>query len=189
MDQVDFNIKGFSALQEYLKQLPAKVEANVMAGALRAGAKVILNEAKQMCPTGQPSGRGARRYKLYEGALRDSIKISVKRKKGATGGTINAYIRAGGKAKNGAYVFYAHVVEYTGAIAHRIPLTGSAKLNIAGYTYASAQHPGMNKRPFMRPALDGKAGAAIQATGEYIKKRLQTKEGIDTSGITIEVQE
>jgi len=50
-------------------------------------------------------------------------------------------------------------------------------------------HPGVMPKPFMRPALDAQSGAAVLAVGEYIKKRLATKNGLDTSEINIEVEE
>ncbi|MBK7493597.1 MAG: hypothetical protein IPI17_17935 [Nitrosomonas sp.] len=50
-------------------------------------------------------------------------------------------------------------------------------------------HPGVSPRPFMRPALDANAEAAIVGAGEYIKKRLAKKNGLDTAGIEIEVEE
>jgi hypothetical protein len=40
----------------------------------------------------------------------------------------------------------------------------------------------------MRPALDGKAGEALVAVGEAIKKRL-TKQGLDASGVDLEAQQ
>ena len=50
-------------------------------------------------------------------------------------------------------------------------------------------HPGMSPRAFMRPALDSQAQASILAAGEYIKKRLATREGINTSDIEIGIDE
>jgi len=41
----------------------------------------------------------------------------------------------------------------------------------------------------MRPAFDGQSSAAIMAAGEYIKKRLATKHGMDTADVNIEAEE
>ena len=41
----------------------------------------------------------------------------------------------------------------------------------------------------MRPALDSQATRAVVAAGEYIKRRLATKHGLDTSGVMIEGDE
>ena len=50
------------------------------------------------------------------------------------------------------------------------------------------QHPGIAPRPFMRPALDGQGKNAIVATGEYVKKRLAKKHGLDTADIAVEAE-
>ena len=41
----------------------------------------------------------------------------------------------------------------------------------------------------MRPAIDSQAQNAILAAGEYIKKRLSTKHGLDTAEIEIGIDE
>jgi HK97 gp10 family phage protein len=161
------NIKGLSELQTFLSQLPAKIEANVIRGALRAGAKPIRDAAKSAAPTGEPSETNKQRYRLYQGALRDSIRISGRIDR--RDGKITASIKAGGKNRNGADVFYANFIEYG--------------------TKPHGNHPGIQPRPFLRPAMDAQAGAAVVAVGEYIKKRLATKHGLDTADIVIEVDE
>lgn len=173
----DVRVTGLSELQQFLDQLPSKMEANIIRGALRAGAKPILNAARQNVPVGPPSEKGARVYKLYEGALRDSIRVSGRIDK--RNGRIVARIVAGGKTKKtGANVFYAHFIEY-GTRPHSLAKNGKGDIN----------HPGITPKPFMRPALDTNASAAVVAAGEYIKKRLATKNGLDTSDITIEDEE
>jgi len=162
------NIKGLSELQTFLSQLPAKIEANVIRGALRAGVKPIRDAAKSAAPTGEPSETNKQRYRLYQGALRDSIRISGRIDR--RDGKITASIIAGGKSKKtGADPFYAHFIEFG--------------------TKPHGKHPGIQPRPFLRPAMDAQAGAAVVAVGEYIKKRLATKHDLDTADIVIEVDE
>jgi len=173
----DINVKGLAELQAFLDQIPAKMEANVMRAALLAGAKPILAAAKAGVPVGEPSGKGARIYNLYQGALRDSIRVSSRIDN--RGGKVTASIKAGGKArKTGAVVFYAHMVEF-GTRPHSLSKNGKGEVS----------HPGVSPRPFMRPALDANAAAAIVGAGEYIKKRLAKKIGLNTAGIEIEVEE
>ncbi len=178
------HVKGLSDLQKMLDTLPAKVEANIMRAALRAGANVIKEEAKLLCPVGPPSSRGAKRYKLYQGALRDSIRVGARLKNGK----VTATIKAGGRVR-GADVWYARLIEFTGSAAHIIRAQKGKALAIGGGLLASVEHPGMKAQPFMRPAMDTKSDAAIQAVGEYVKKRLSTKHGLDTADIDIEVDE
>lgn len=180
----ELHITGLADLQKMLDSLPSRIEKNILSGALRAGANVLKADAKARCPVGPPSATGAKRYKLYEGALRDSIRVSVK----AKGGRVTASVKAGGKLKNGANVWYAHIIEFTGAKAHKIDAKLGSALSFAGGKYKSVDHPGMNAKPFMRPAFDSQAANAIQAAGEYIKQRLATKESLDTSAIDISVK-
>lgn len=173
----NLKIKGFAELQKYLDQLPVKIEANILRGALRAGAKVISDAAKQNAPTGEPSARGKKRYKLYNGALRDSIRVSGRIDRLQS--NVKARIIAGGKSREtGANVFYAHMIEY-GTRRHSTKKRGRGDQN----------HPGTIARPFLRPALDSAANEAIKTAGEYIKKRLATKHGINTADINIELDE
>jgi HK97 gp10 family phage protein len=159
------HIKGFDELQKMLDTLPAKMEANIMRGALRAGAKEIEPEVKQNIP-------------VASGDLRDSVRVSTRSKRGV----VTASVKIGNKK-----AWYAHIIEYTGAVPHNIAAKGKGVLAFAGFVGKSVMHPGMKAKPFARPALDSKAEAAIQATGEYIKKRL-TKQGLNTAGIDIEVE-
>lgn len=173
----EIQIKGLAELQRALDQLPAKIEANIMRGAVRAGAKVLQQEARQLAPVGPPSAENARVYGGREGLLRDSIRISVRLKRGQ----VFARIVAGGKIKSGANVYYAHMVEH-GTAAHIIKAPPGAALNVRGSLYKSVMHPGARKQPFMRPALDTRAQAAVEAAREYIRARLATKHGIDVPG-------
>jgi len=173
----DIRVKGLNELQRFLEQLSAKMEANVMRAALRAASKPILNAAKANVPVGEPSRKGARVYKLYQGVLRDSIRVSSRID--SRTGKITASVKAGGKVRgSGANVFYAHMVEF-GTRPHSLAKNGKGEIN----------HPGVTPRPFMRPALDANAPAAVVAAGEYIKKRLAKKNGLDAADIEIEVEE
>ena len=173
----EIRVTGLKELQAFLDQLPAKVEANIMRGALRQAAKPLRDAAIQNCPTGEPNESNRRKYRVYNGALRDSIRISGRIDKRA--GTITAKVVAGGKVrKTGADVFYAHMVEF-GTRPHSISKGGRGEAN----------HPGVPPRPFMRPAIDAEAQSAVVAAGEYIKKRLATKHGLDTSDIEIGIED
>lgn len=155
------HVRGLAELQALLDTLPAKMEQNIIRGALRAGMKPIIDDAK-------------RNVAVASGVLRDGLRISVR----AKGGKVTASLKAGGK-----HGYLASFIEY-GTRPHRIP----GPLVIGGRVIAGVDHPGARARPFMRPALDGQAGAAVVAAGEYIKRRLATKNGLDTADIDIEVE-
>lgn len=156
---LEIKIDGMAELEKALGELPVKLERNVMRGALRAGAKVIADEARRKAPRD-------------DGDLQKSIRVSSRVVRGQPTVTVKA-----GGAKKGEYdVFYAHMVE-RGTTAHFIKPKKAKSLFFAGLAHKVAKHPGAKKHPFMRPALDTKAGAALEAVKAYIRKRL-TKEGI-----------
>jgi HK97 gp10 family phage protein len=162
----EVHVTGLKDLQALLDTLPAKLEANVMRGALRAGLKPIKQEAQA-------------RVAVASGELRDGLKISARIRYGK----VTASLKARGK-----HGHLAHWIEF-GTAAHRIMPKNRKALIIGGQLLNSADHPGTTARPFMRPAMDSRADDAVAAAGEYIKKRLATKEGLDTADINIEVGE
>ena len=145
----ELHVSGLSELDKLLKELPAKIEGNIMRGAMRAGAKVFANRAKQMVP-------------VKSGQLRDSIKVSTRSKRGR----VSATVRAGSKK-----AFYAHMVEF-GTARHFIKPRKRKSLFFAGIAREVVDHPGASPKPFMRPALDGGQVEAVNAAADYIRKRL-----------------
>ncbi|MFZ6755760.1 HK97-gp10 family putative phage morphogenesis protein [Undibacterium sp. Ji50W] len=151
----DLNISGLSDLNAALQQFTAKLEQNILRGALRAGQKKILEAAK---------------FGIHsiDGDLADSLRISVRVKDGR----VVASLKAGNKK-----AFYAHFVEF-GTQAHTIKAKNGGALVFGNKDYASLHHPGAKAKPFMRPAMDGHAQEAVEATADYISKRI-TKELIN----------
>ena len=181
----EIKVTGLAQLQALLDTLPPKLELNVMRGALRAGAKLIMVQAQANVPVGAPSSSGAAKYGDYAGALRDSIHIGTK----ISRPYVMARVIVGGKTKTGADVWYANIIEFTGAVPHTISAKGKAALSIGGLLFQSVHHPGMKAHPFLRPALDSQGEPAVIAAAEYMKKRLATKQGLDTADIVVEGDE
>jgi HK97 gp10 family phage protein len=161
----EIHVRGLKELQKFLDQLPVKIERNIMRGALRAGMKPVLARAIASAP-------------VQSSELKNSLKIGSS----ARGGTV-----AGSVYTN---VFYANFVEF-GTSAHFITAKKGGWLSFGGIFAKSVWHPGIPKGPhaFMRPALDSQQVAAVNAAAEYMKVRLATKEGIDTSYVMIEGDE
>lgn len=158
----EVNITGLKELQAFLDQLPAKVEANIMRGALRAGANVVKAEAQANVP-------------VKTGALKAGLKVSTRSRRGV----VTASVKAGGK-----HGYIAKWIEF-GTAAHFIKPKTAKSLFFAGLFSDGVDHPGSRPKPFMRPALDSQAQSALQAVGEAIKKRLN-KEGLNASGVEME---
>ena len=154
----DIKVTGLAGLQALLDELPARVEGNVVRGGLRAAAKVVEMEAKRLCPVGKT------------GALRDSIRVTLRSKHGHISATVKA-----GNAK----AFYAHMVEF-GTARHWIKPRNRKSLFVAGLLREAVDHPGAKKEPFMRPAIDGKAGEAVEAMAAYLRDRIPKE--IDRAG-------
>ena len=161
----DIRVKGLADLNKFLQQLPAKVEQSVLRGALRAGANVVMAEAKANVP-------------VDSGQLRDGLKVSTSSRRGR----VTAKVKATGK-----HAFIAPWLEY-GTAAHKITAKKGKGLFFGGLFVKGVQHPGSRPKPFMRPALDGRAQDAVVAAAEYMKRRLATKNGLDTSSVEIEAE-
>lgn len=159
----EIQVKGLAELQKFLDTLAPRIEANIMRGALRAGAKVIQAEAKNNVP-------------VKSGELKKSINFGTKLRKGR----VTASIRT--------KLFYARFVEF-GTAAHIIGGKNGGWLSFGGTFTRAVDHPGAKAHPFMRPALDSQAQNAVIATAEYIKKRLATKHGLDTAEIEITTED
>lgn len=166
----DFNVTGLSDLQKALDTLVPKLQQNIMRGALRAGAKVIRDRARAVCPI--EGSNTTSKYKQTlgwtPGALQKSIRHSAK----LVGNQVVASVKAGDKK-----AYYAHMVEF-GTAAHWIRPKGAKSLFFAGINRELIHHPGSRKNPFMRITLDSSPAAAVDAVAAYIRTRL-TKEGID----------
>lgn len=156
------NVKGLDELQKLLDTLPSKMEANVMRGALRAGMKPVLESARS-------------NVRKRSGKLAEGLKIGT-RKRG--------YQMVSRLQAKGEHGYLAPWIEY-GTSPHII----KGPLRFGKRWYRNVRHPGARPYPFMRPALDSRKGAALRATGEYIKRRLARKHGIDTSHINLEGDE
>lgn len=177
---VEYGISGLTELQQLLDSLPANIEKKLMRGALRAGVKVIMNDAK---------GNLAGHHET--GQLQDSLRISTKARRGR----VTAVLKAGNQN-----AYYAHMVEF-GTAPHLIsaaesdmptrtnrhgtkPISmktlnrmiarGSLKIG-SQFVGPIIQHPGAQKIPFMRRALDRNMvdnGPAFDAIKRYLAGRI-----------------
>lgn len=135
-------VKGAAEIEAVLKTLSAKIEANVVRAALRAGAVVLQKQAKAEAPVGEPSGI-ARNLGLKSGALQSTVRVSTFKR----GANVMASVKAGDRKKG---VFYAHMVE-GGTIPHTI--RGKKLLFFNSMFRKEIKHPGAKAMPFMHDAL------------------------------------
>lgn len=146
-------ITGLDALSVQLSQLPLNIQKKLLRGALRAGMKITLQNARQGIHS-------------ISGDLSDSLKLSTRLSKN---GDVRATLKVGSRK-----AFYAHMVEY-GTAAHVIEATGEKAVSFNGHTYSRVHHPGAQQRPFMRPALDAAAVSnsdVFTAVADYIAPKI-----------------
>jgi HK97 gp10 family phage protein len=167
----EVHVTGLKELNTFLQQMPVKLQKNVVRGALRAGMNVVKPVAQSNIHS-------------VSGLLAKSLRVSTNSK----GGRVTAKLVAGrGFGAKGMPAKNLPLWVEFGTAAHSIPKMTKKMIALVfgGGIYKSVNHPGARRRPFMRPALDSEAGRAVVAAGEYIKKRLATKQGLDTAGIEI----
>lgn len=162
------HVKGLSELNALLQSLPVKIEKNILRGAVRAGAKIVLPTAQQ-------------NIHKVSGELAKGLKIGTR----AKGNKVTGYIKTSGK-----HGYLGHFLEFA-VKPHSIKAKGRGWLSFGGIFRRAIEHPGWakGKHAFMRPALDQQASAATVAAGNYIKQRLASKQGLDTSYIMVEGDE
>jgi HK97 gp10 family phage protein len=149
------HIRGGRELLAELQKLPVKLEVNVMRGGMRRGARVIEDEVRRNL---------AANGSIKSGDLEGTVRSSTRR----IGGAVVATVKAGD-----ARAWYWRFVEF-GTSAHWIRPVKGASLFIAGVLRKAVHHPGARPKPFMRPAMDSKGPAALDAVVQYARKRLRS---------------
>jgi HK97 gp10 family phage protein len=148
---IEYRIKGGSEVAALIAQLPIEIEQKILRNGLAAGANVIRDEAKSLAPK-------------KSGELADDIKTT----RGTGEGYVYAKIRLSGK-----HAFLGRFMEY-GVAPHQIWARSKESLVINGVPIGKrVWHPGLAPRPFMRPALDARAGEAVQAVADYLTRYLK----------------
>jgi HK97 gp10 family phage protein len=151
-------------LGKALSEFAPKFQKNVLRGALRAGMKPVRTQARA-------------NVTKQSGALARGLKVSTN----SRGTMVYSKLKTSGK-----HDYVARFIEF-GTARHWISSKKGKMLRIAGVNGDGnsfvvfkdrVDHPGARPLPFMRPALDAQAEAAVVATGEYIRGRL-TEQGIN----------
>lgn len=179
----DIHVKGLKELAHALDTLPTKMSNNILRSGMRRGAKEIMEEVKRNAPVGAPNAKNARLYGGRAGLLRDSVRVGT----GVRKGVVKAVVKVGGKAPGGGDAYYAIMVEF-GTGAHTIASKKGGPMYVNGFFTKVVMHPGARPKPFVRPAMLAKSGAAVRAAGEYVKARLQEKDikGLDRLDIVVD---
>ena len=145
-------VKGLKELDLALKQFSTITQGNMVTSALRAGAKPVVSKARE----------GAlRSMHPSSGALAESIGVKAQKKGGEH---ISIWVGSMRKGKEGKDALHSYVGFYGGTVS-----TVAAGIR-HGHLIELGTARGVAKRPFLRPALDGQAGAVVS---EFKKKMRQ----------------
>jgi HK97 gp10 family phage protein len=153
---------GLVDLQRVLADLPDKLEANVLRGAMKAGAEVIADGARDNCRSSE---------------VRATITSSARVK----GRVVTALVQTKGdgayKAPWLEYGTEAHIIRAndgegrTARRPNRLNRKGALMIGTA-FVGDAVWHPGAKPYPFMRPGLDQRQEEAMTVIGEQIAARL-----------------
>lgn len=164
-------ITGLDEAMQALDDFTAKFAASAMKKAMKAGARVIADEAKALCPVAPPGFTATLYYGARKGDLRRSIRVDADVDKRT--GTVKAWVKAGSSSKK-LTSYYATWVEF-GTAGHYIKPKNHDALKFGGGFAAKLKHPGAVKKPFMRPAMDGKLNAAFAKVAEVLSDSIEKK--------------
>lgn len=165
----EVRVDGLAELDRVLKELPAQIEANVLRGALRAGATELRDVARENL---QAAGA------IDTGALSRSLRVRFKRRS-LRFGWVRVDLVAGDRD-----AWYAHLLEFgTGSYyagtgtqskrrAYQIRPSKAGALFLGSGLREGVTHPGIKPRRFMRDALDRGTQRALDRTVEYLRARI-----------------
>lgn len=175
------HVKGLAELQRFLRALPARVAADIAEDALAAGAEVLAEQARQNLRTNMS---------VRSGDLIASIAVSkaddeegrIAVKVSATGpknepiwveyGTASHWIWVRDEAKPGRWTRRGFKKWSLRTMNRNANNGGSLKIGSA-FVGESVVHPGAKAKPYMRPALDTKGQAAVEAVAKRVQLRLE----------------
>ncbi len=155
----DFIIEGMREVALNLERFPAKLQKKALGAALRKGGRVIRDLARGSVP-------------VQTGRLRRSIRVSIKRR----GTWVTARVTAGRNRKKGD-PFYAIMVE-KGTAPHEIAPKGAKALGFAGQFVERIEHLGARAQPYLGPALEAGAQAALEAVRETLAAEIEKLGGL-----------
>ncbi len=167
--QFHVRITGTKSLRRVFKQLRRSAQIRAARDAVKAGLSPVNKAAKQNAKKVQDTGLlwksiGARVLPRKKTTNKNLVVGFVGPRPGKEG-------MVNGKKRNP--VRYAHLVEF-GTKPHKIkPQSGrTLRLGRNLFVRGSVNHPGVTAQPFLRPAFDGRVGAAKLAMAKAFRKSI-----------------
>ena len=153
---MESQVLGMNELLKNLKTLPDKVQKRILVGAVRAGAKPIVKEARSLVATDS-------------GDLKKSIGVTKFRTRKKSLVWFQVSPRTNGRY-DGWYGRFLEFGTYAN-LDHPLAKPRAGKLGIRRAKIV-AQGFGLKPRPFLRPAFEKEGENSIKSVKEYIAKRL-----------------
>lgn len=197
MVSMSMSVIGDANMRSVLRGLPSKLERSVIRGGMRKLAQVVAEEARENVPSTGATRTGKNgKVIIHAGDVRGSIKV---RSSVLRSGVITSSVYTSGKGSGVAlwleYGTVPHLVSVREDVLPtwkdrrgRIRSWSVGRVNkavkrsslVIGNRFVGAivSHPGATPRPFLRPALDAKFDAGMDAMATYIRTRLE-KYGLD----------
>ncbi|MFD1951371.1 HK97 gp10 family phage protein [Sphingomonas arantia] len=164
-------MRGGADFNAFLAALPQNIERNVLRTALKAGADVFAEGAREECRSEE---------------VRGTIQTSSRSEKGIVTAKIQTKGDGAFKAPWLEFGTDPHFISVDddqtgGKTVRRINLEAKrGSLVIGGmFVGSTVYHPGARPYPFMRPAVDTRETAAIAAISAHIAGKM-TRAGIET---------
>ena len=155
-------VKGMDELRKALSKITARAQLEASVTLTKTAAQTIARAARKKCP-------------VVSGTLKKSIIVRQVSKKSKKYITYHVGHKMSGK-NNG---WYGRLVEF-GTLAHEIPKKSNAeKYNNAtmlingSFIGGTVQHPGAEKKPYMRPAFDEYWQKGLAAGAKRAKKVIE----------------
>lgn len=180
-------VDGLRELDDRLKTLPERLAKGIVAGGLRAGARLILAKAKQNARRQGGSGTLYRAIVLARDRnakpLMPMYAIYTRRGKSYQAGNRQGRRGSNRRAnRNNMDAFYAawvekgtrpHIIKARNAKSLAFIRTGGGGMNFR----RKVHHPGAIAKPFLEPAYEDQRDAALERVKTYIRDRLDQAAG------------
>jgi len=157
-----WKVEGLKYLEDALDELSKDMKFRFTTSALKAAAKPVIAAAKE----------GARNNKHpSSGALAESLGVKAQKKGGENISVWIGTMRENKTALRSYFTYY-----YAGKT---IPLSRLANGIRHGHLIELGTARGVQKRPFLRPALESQAGQAVSEFKRVLKRKIDSKAARD----------
>lgn len=177
-------LKGGVDLSAFIASLPANLEQKVLRGALKAGAEVIADGARDNCRSAEVRATIGTTSRADPGVV--SAKVQTK----GDGAYMAPWLENG----TDEHLISVDDEQSGGRTVRRIndlakePGAGHSLVIGSKFVGSTVLHPGAQPYPFMRPALDTREQDAVAAIGSHIATKL-TKQGLEGPAPPADVEE